>query len=58
MISIGFLFEALADNSSDKVKCQKCGKLVDYTHECEIAMGAVKCPHCGVIINQDGEYYD
>lgn len=37
------------------VKCKGCKKLVDYANQPEVSMGAVKCPHCGAIINQSGD---
>jgi hypothetical protein len=32
-----------------------CKEVLDYRNEPEIAMGAIKCPHCSAIINQNGE---
>jgi len=43
---------------SDSIKdvtCESCGKAFDYTKVPEVAMGAVKCPNCGVTLNQEGK---
>jgi rRNA maturation endonuclease Nob1 len=37
------------------VTCQGCKKSVDYARQPEVSMGAVKCPHCGAIIDQSGK---
>lgn len=37
------------------VKCRGCNKGVDYDRQPEVAMGAIKCPHCGVTIDQTGK---
>jgi DNA-directed RNA polymerase subunit RPC12/RpoP len=37
------------------ITCKWCGKSVDYGKLPEVAMGAVKCPHCGAIIDQSGK---
>jgi len=39
------------------VKCQKCRKAFDYSKVPEVCMGGVECPHCGTVINQNGEYH-
>jgi DNA-directed RNA polymerase subunit RPC12/RpoP len=40
---------------TNKVKCQGCGKEVDYGNTPEVAMGAIICPHCGATIDQTGK---
>jgi len=37
------------------VTCKNCGKIFDYGKQPEVAMGAVKCPHCGAIVDQTGK---
>lgn len=37
------------------VKCYNCKSEIDYDKEDEIAMGAIKCPKCEKVINQEGE---
>ncbi|MFX0084324.1 MAG: hypothetical protein ACFFAU_01520 [Candidatus Hodarchaeota archaeon] len=37
------------------VICQGCKKEVDYLKEPEEGMGYIKCPHCGVLIDQTGK---
>ena len=44
--------ETVDDN---KVKCQNCGALIEYEKEPEVAMGAIECPECKAIINQEGK---
>jgi mannose-6-phosphate isomerase-like protein (cupin superfamily) len=39
------------------IKCKGCGKAVNYNQEPEIAMGAIKCPLCGVVIDQTGKVH-
>jgi len=36
------------------IVCENCKQEVDYLKEIEVCMGAILCPHCNVIINQDG----
>jgi len=36
------------------VTCKSCNKDFDYSTTVEICMGTVKCPNCGMIINQEG----
>jgi DNA-directed RNA polymerase subunit RPC12/RpoP len=43
---------------TDSVKCSKCGKQFEYSKQPEIAMGSVKCPHCGETVNQEGKRKD
>jgi uncharacterized C2H2 Zn-finger protein len=43
--------------SKDIVKCLKCSKVFNYAKVPEVCMGGVKCPHCGTVINQNGEYH-
>jgi len=42
---------------NDTVKCLKCSKTFHYSKAPEVCMGGVKCPHCGTVINQNGEYH-
>lgn len=42
-------------SDKEKVKCQNCGALIDYEKEPEVAMGAIKCPKCSMVINQEGK---
>jgi len=38
----------------EMISCINCGKLILYCNIPEIAMGAIKCPYCNKIINQEG----
>lgn len=40
------------------VTCKKCNTEFDWTKEPEVSMGAVKCPKCGVAIDQEGNAYE
>lgn len=40
---------------SEEVECQKCHQQFDFNLVAEVAMGAVKCPACNAIINQEGQ---
>jgi len=42
-------------SADDNVLCLNCNKFFDYSKQIEIAMGAVKCPECFAIVNQEGE---
>ena len=37
------------------VTCPNCDTDFEYTDEPEVAMGAVACPNCGAILNQNGD---
>lgn len=37
------------------IRCGKCGKEFDDTKQAEVAMGAVECPHCGAVVDQEGK---
>ncbi len=39
----------------ENVECQKCHQNFDFNLVAEVAMGAVKCPACNSIINQEGQ---
>jgi len=41
--------------ADDSVLCLNCEKFFDYSKQPEIAMGAVKCPKCFAVVNQEGE---
>lgn len=36
------------------VECRGCAKPFDYTTRGEVAMGAVRCPNCLSVVNQEG----
>jgi hypothetical protein len=38
----------------EPLTCKGCKKPVDYGSQPEVAMGAIKCPHCSAIIDQYG----
>ena len=40
-----------------KVLCIHCKVEIDYDKEPEVAMGAIKCPSCSAIINQEGKFF-
>ena len=44
--------------ASADVTCQNCGHIFDYSATPEVSMGAVKCPTCGVNLNQNGTNLD
>ena len=35
--------------------CQSCSFTFDYSNEPEVSMGAVKCPKCSAVLNQEGQ---
>lgn len=37
------------------VTCKGCGKSFNYGSQPEVSMGAVKCPHCGAVVDQSGK---
>lgn len=37
------------------VECSACHHIFDILMEKEVAMGAVRCPHCRTILDQDGK---
>ena len=47
--------ESMDDNKEKLVTCEACKKVFDYAKEPEVAMGAVKCPHCKVTVDQTGK---
>lgn len=36
------------------IKCKNCGHEFDDTKESEVAMGAVECPECKSVLDQEG----
>lgn len=40
--------------AADLTECGECGHEFDSTQEPEVAMGAVKCPNCGTVVDQEG----
>ncbi len=41
-------------NGKEFTICQSCGAVFDYSNEPEVCMGAVKCPKCSSILDQEG----
>ena len=41
--------------TEDKVECGNCKSYFDYGIQKEVAMGAVSCPNCKAILNQEGK---
>ena len=41
--------------SEELTTCQSCGFVFNYSNEPEVSMGAVKCPKCGIVLNQEGQ---
>jgi hypothetical protein len=37
------------------VRCERCNESFDYATEPEVSMGSVKCPSCGLNVNQEGK---
>jgi hypothetical protein len=37
------------------IKCGNCGKEFDDTKQVEVAMGAVECPECKAVLDQEGK---
>ena len=47
--------KAKASDSKEKlITCRGCGKELKYSEHQEVAMGAIKCPECSEVINQEG----
>jgi hypothetical protein len=42
------------DEMDESVSCGKCRRRFDYNSVPECAMGAVKCPSCGTVVDQTG----
>lgn len=38
-----------------QVRCSNCKRKFDYSKESEVSMGAIKCPFCKAVINQEGK---
>ncbi|KKL07964.1 hypothetical protein LCGC14_2580710, partial [marine sediment metagenome] len=44
----------MKDHGKEFTICQSCGFIFNYSNEPEVCMGAVKCPKCGSILDQEG----
>ena len=44
-------------NASNWITCLNCDEILDYTSYSEKGMGYISCPHCGVNIDQEGNFY-
>lgn len=42
-------------NLSEKIICQNCGAEIQWEDHPEVRMGFIKCPSCGVEIDQEGK---
>jgi DNA-directed RNA polymerase subunit RPC12/RpoP len=53
--SKAFSLPAEKNAAAVTVKCGACSKDFDYLAQTDVAMGAVKCPNCGAVVNQEGK---
>jgi len=50
--------EHVVEHESHMITCSKCNTEFDYNSISEAGMGYVKCPNCGISIDQEGNVYE